>query len=71
MLTGIVDKNRYGAYVIRVYGYPEVAYYYYTKRDALRKYRRNHNLVGRKIDWLDMCKRSITIENGVIVWSAK
>ena len=67
MLSGIIDKNKYGNYVIHVIGYPSIQYIGYTKRECIRKYRRDHFLDGRKIDFLDMSKRSCYMENGVIV----
>ena len=66
MLSGIIDKNRYGNYVIRVDGHPAVQFVYYTKREAVRRYREMHNLCNRKIDFLDMSNRSYYMENGVV-----
>ena len=67
MLNGLIDRNCRGYYTIHVNGYPRMLYIGYSKREAIAKYRRDHHLVGRKIDFLDMSKRSVYMENGVLV----
>ena len=66
MLSGLIDKDRYGNYIIHVNGYPRCKFVYYTKREAVRQYREWHKLEHRRIEFLDMCARSYYMENGVV-----
>lgn len=65
-MTGIIDRNCFGNYVIHVDGYPRIQYIGYTKRESVQKYRRDHNLAGRHIEFLDMSERSYYNDNGII-----
>lgn len=56
-MTGIIDRNRFGNIVIHVLGFPRFQYIGYSKREAIRKYRLQFNLVGRRINFCDMTER--------------
>lgn len=58
MLSGIIDRDRYGNYVIRVDGYPRMRFIGYNKREAVSKYRIDHLLYRKRINFCDMCGRS-------------
>lgn len=58
MLSGIIDKDRYGNYIIRVDGYPRMRFIGYNKREAVSKYRLDHLLYRKRISFLDMSERS-------------
>ena len=66
-MTGVIDKNRFGNYVIHVLGYPRVQYIGYSKREAIQKYRLDYGITGRHINFCDMCDRSYYLENGEYV----
>lgn len=58
MLSGIIDRNRFGYLVVHVNGYPRIQYIGYTKRESIQKYRLDHGLIGKHINFLDMSERS-------------
>lgn len=58
MLSGIIDRNRFGYLVVHVNGYPRIQYIGYTKRESIQKYRLDHGLIGKHINFCDMCERS-------------
>ena len=67
MLYGMIDKDRYGNYIVRVDGFPKCKFIYYTKREAIKQYRDWHKLQRKRINFLDMCARSYYLENGEYV----
>ena len=50
MLEG-VKRFVNGAYIIRVDGYPQMRYYWYSKREAEKHYREKYGLKGKRITW--------------------
>lgn len=54
MLYGMIEKNKYGNYLIRVDGYPKCMFIYYTKRKTVRTYRQWHNLIRKPIRFIDV-----------------
>ena len=63
-LYGVIKGSRYcfSIYVVKedadpfkIFGncYPEITYYDYTKRDAIKNYRTRFGLVGKHIDFYD------------------
>lgn len=53
MLYGFKSKgNTQVSFYIRIDGYPERGYTYYSFRDALKLYREEFGLVGKHIKWL-------------------
>ena len=50
MLTGFIWYDR-GWYKIQVKGYPRVNYLWYSKREAIQKYRLDHGLRGKHIQF--------------------
>lgn len=54
MLFGTITRNRYGNYIIKVDGCLHSTYMYYTKREAIRRYRDQNGLRHRHITWLEI-----------------
>lgn len=54
MLFGTITRNRYGSYILKVDGHPDHTYMYYTKREAIRRYRDQNGLRHRHITWLEI-----------------
>ena len=54
MLFGTFTRNRYGNYIIKVDGHSDCTYMYYTKREAIRRYREQNGLRHRHITWLEI-----------------
>jgi hypothetical protein len=54
-MTGRIDRTHgiNPAWEIQVDGYREMRYMDYTKAQAIREYRRQHNLTGKHISWRD------------------
>ena len=50
MLEG-VKRYRDGFYVIKVDGFPQVRYLWFSRRDAEREYREQFNLKYKRIYW--------------------
>lgn len=54
-MYGFINKgNTQASFYIRVDGYPEEGYLYYSLRDAIRKYRDAYGLRYKHIDFIDM-----------------
>lgn len=51
MLFGTITRNRYGNYILKVDGHPDHTYMYYTKREAIRRYRDQNGLRYKRITW--------------------
>lgn len=54
-MRGSIDRTHgvNPAWEIHVEGYPRWRFMDYTKREAIRQYRRQFHLVGRRIEWCD------------------
>lgn len=52
MLNGYARFEN-GWFVVKVEGFPRMRFLWYSKREALRKYREAYNLKYKKIIWLD------------------
>lgn len=40
-----------GVYVVQVDGYERIRFFFYSAREAEKKYREDHNLKYKKIEW--------------------
>ena len=54
MLFGTITRNSYGNYILKVDGHPDRTYMYYTKCEAIRRYREQNGLRHRHITWLEI-----------------
>lgn len=53
-MYGFISRgNTQVNFYIKVEGYPEIAYFDYTLRNALKNYRIRFNLVGKHIHFFD------------------
>lgn len=52
MLTGSIWYSG-GWLCIKVHGLPSMRFLWYSKREAIRKYREAHGLKYKKIEWLE------------------
>lgn len=44
-----------GVYVIQVDGYEKTRFFFYSAKEAEKKYREDNNLKYKKIEWIKAC----------------
>ena len=59
MLYGFIYRLKWGAYQIRVDGFDRMNYIYYTKREAVARYRAQNNLQYKHILFFDYSKKGV------------
>jgi len=53
-MYGYIHKgNTQVNFYLRVDGFPEVGFFDYSLRDAVKKYRRDYGLIGKHITFID------------------
>ena len=40
-----------GVYIVAVYGYPKIRFFFYSAREAEKKYRADYGLKYKRIEW--------------------
>lgn len=54
LMYGYIHKgNTQVNFYLRVDGFPEVGFFDYSLRDAVKKYRRDYGLIGKHITFID------------------
>lgn len=53
-MFGTIEKTKRGNYIIKVDGFPRETFVWYSRKNAIGRYRYLYGLKGRHIIWLEL-----------------